>query len=133
MTNLITKRGFYVKVSREDPTTFESKMNNLVSAVCRCSGYHITEIKGQSRKADLTAWRHIAMYIAVRNYYGSKQSIGRYFDGRHWATVINAYNITDGYIQINDHVVMSKIKMLSEFITTKPMRAKEYQYIGGDK
>ena len=133
MISLVTKRGFYIKVSREDPTTFESKMNNLCSAISKHSGLHISEIKGQSRKAEIAAWRHIAMYIAVTNHYGSKQAIGKYFGGRHWATVINAHKITEGYILVNDYLFMSKIKLLSEFISTKPMRAKEYVYIGGEQ
>ena len=133
MVSLVNKRGFYIKVSRENPNTFEGKMNNLCNAICRQSGLHISELKGQSRKAEITAWRHIGMYIAIENKYGSKQAIGKYFGGRHWATVINAHKITEGYILVNDFMFMSKIKTLSDFITTKPMRAKQYVYVGGDR
>lgn len=132
MIYLIQSPGFYVKTSRDIPKSFDDKMTMLMATICEKSGFTLHELKSASKKRELVLWRQIAFYIASIHYYGPLYEIGLYFGGRHWATVIHGRQAVKEAIDVNDYMVISRIKQLSRFVKVQHSSAKEYIYTNQD-
>jgi len=115
MVTLISRNGFYCKVSVDSPVTFTDKMDALLRKVMIESNIPFREFLGLSRKREVVEWRQLAMFIAAYNHYGNLVQIGIYFN-RHWSTVIHARErIYDG-LEVNDPFILRKLWALNDFI-----------------
>ena len=132
MIYLIQRPSFYVKTSRDIPKSFDDKMTMLMATICEKSGFTLHELKSASKTRELVLWRQIAFYIASIHYYGTLNQIGLYFGGRHWATVIHGRQAVKEAIDVNDYMVISRIKQLNKFVKVQPSSAKEYIYTNMD-
>jgi len=130
MVTLINRNGFYCKTTLEAPSTFTDKMDALMRELMAQSCLSLKDIKGTKRDSNLVAWRHIGMYIAVTNNYGTIVKIGQYFN-RHWATVIHARTKVIEGMETNDPFMVNKIKAMSNFIHIPNSSAKSYNYVRG--
>lgn len=132
MTYLIQRPSFYIKTSRDIPKSFEEKITMLMATICEKSNITLAEFKSKSKVREIVLWRQIAFYIASVHYYGTLHEIGLYFGGRHWATVIHGRQAVKEAIDVNDYMVLSRIKQLNKFVKVQPSSAKEYIYTNED-
>ncbi len=132
MTYLIQRPSFYIKTSRDIPKSFEDKMTMLMETICEKSELTLHQLKSKKKTREIVLWRQIAFYIASIHYYGTLHQIGLYFGGRHWATVIHGRQAIKEAIDVNDYMVLSRIKQLNKFVKVQPSNAKEYIYTNHD-
>ena len=109
MTNLISRDGFYVKVSKTHHLSMDEVFNNVVSV----SGINSRLLLGQNRKAEIVVWRHIGMYIMYRLGSFTFSEIGRYWGNRNHSSILHAKESIQGYIDINDSFVVKKLDSLA--------------------
>ena len=90
----------------------------LVSTVAKYFDYKNKELLGTSRKADLVAARHIAMYL-LRDLLGIQHAkVGEIMGGRDHTTVMHAVEKIEAEIKGNNTEVMGKIAAIKRSLYT---------------
>ena len=116
MTNLISRDGFYVRVSRSHIPS----MDEICSEIVKQSGYSATLLKSKTRKQEIRVWRQLGMYLMIQQGNCSLSAIGLYWGGRDHSTAISARNKIQDLIDINDPIVMDKMRMLNSIYSVNP-------------
>ena len=73
-------------------------MGDVVYAVSRATKVSAGDIWGPRRDERITFARHLAMYLARNLTAESYPTIGRFFGGRHHATVIHGYQMVERHL-----------------------------------
>lgn len=126
MISLISRDGFWVRVSESKPNTPEEIAESIINNIVICSGYSKSRLMEDNRKIEIRTWRQIGMYIMRKKNIMSLKTIGRQFGGRNHATVIHASERIQDLIDSNDPIVMEKFAKLSHIIHICPSNKKPY-------
>ena len=109
MTNLISRDGFYVRVSRSHIPS----MDEICSEIVKQSGYSASLLKSKTRKQEIRVWRQLGMYLMIQQGNCSLSSIGLYWGGRDHSTAISARDRIQDLIDSRDQIVLEKLRMLN--------------------
>ena len=110
MITLISKRGFYVRISADKPITLQEHLDRIMDKIVDAGGDKEL-ICSQTRISEHKTWRQIAMWYARFNQLGTWKAIGFYFNRDH-STVINAVNYINDLIESKDKEVIEKLDKL---------------------
>lgn len=68
----------------------------VLAATATVSGYTVEQLIGQSRRAPLVAYRHVAMWVCREVCAMSYPEIGAAFGGRHHTTIMHGVDKVRG-------------------------------------
>ena len=77
-------------------------------------GVSLEEIKGKSRKKDITECRHIIFYLLFIKDNFTLEDIGILIGGRNHATVLHGKNKIVGFLDFNDTRTKEIIKIINK-------------------
>jgi chromosomal replication initiation ATPase DnaA len=93
-----------------------SKMESIVYKVSLISGKHVNDLITKCRAAEEVEWRMLITYICREKEYGSFKAIGQLLGGRHYSSIINAYQKAQDLLEANDKQFMFKFNSVKHLL-----------------
>ena len=95
------------------PISQLSTFDDIVQYVATFFDIAVNDIRGSSRKKEISQARQLLMYIAKTKFNRSLQKIGDYFGGKNHATVIYAIKTCQATLQDSSHPSNKVIRSLN--------------------